>query len=1366
MKNLSFVCGALLLAATLSCTREQDVDLSQKMTFQATWADNSDTRTAIQSDGTSVWWSPKEEITVFGGESSYGIFTSTNTTPQATVTFEGSIGSGYGGRSVTSYWAVYPNSPDNYFDGDHVWISVKYIQQGKEGTFADKAFPAVSISEGNLMTFYHVCGGARFSVANEGIGSVTFESTGKEPLAGYVTVAFEEGRPVVTSVSEYSSYPAVTVLAPEGGFVPGKYYFAAFLPGTLSQGLNVTYSKLDGTFAEIALNKSFTVHRARFGTIADKDAGLTFHGYDVTTPTAVDIGLSVPWASFNMGATKPEEAGYYYAWGETEPKKMYDWATYKWGDSDQNLSKYNSEPSAGPVDNKAQLDMEDDVAHVKLGDKWRMPTYTELSELMDTRLDEGYQWKAKSIGGVNGVEIVCLANGNSIFIPETGFMSLTGLSQTGQARLWSSTLLPSNPRLAHASYIDFEGGYLWPGLSSGTRPIGYAVRPVYGDPPADIPVESILLERSKLSLYPGLSFSLLKEILPENATNQFLSWSSSNESVATVDTWGNIDAIALGTATITVTSVDGKTATCQVTVKNPATTIATPAAVDLGLSVKWASFNLGATKPEENGNYYSWGETEPKTLFDSSSYKWYDPDSGNLTKYNDNSEYGPVDNKYLLDAEDDVAHVKLGGDWRIPTDTEMQELFDTRYDDGYQWQYKSVNGVPGFEIVCLSNHNSIFLPFSGDISYDYLNRDALYWTTALFENYPNNAKVGSIDCYDSFGPDGSYYCSVAGASRYSGVPVRPVYGHLETIPVESVSLNRSKMDLSADITFSLSATILPENATTKRVTWTSSDESVATVDSYGWIHCVAPGTATITVTTADGGKTAACQVTVKDPSASFATPTAVDLGLSVKWASFNVGATKPEENGFYYAWGETEPKSRYDESTYRWCDGNLDLLTKYNFDSASGVVDYKTKLEDADDVAHVKLGGKWRMPTYEEMQELYATEDDPNYKWTWKMHESGCYGMEITCLANGNHIFLPASGYVGGYRSLNYSDQDGTYWASSADMNSLTVGQALQFNYYDGYGSSVYVGSQYRATGYSVRPVYGDPPATVPVQSISLDRDKVVMPVGVSTELYASIVPDNTTETVIWTTSNESVATVSISRGTVTAIAPGTATITVKTLDGKKKATCQVTVQAPATTFTAPTAVDLGLSVKWGSFNLGATAPEQPGNYYAWGETEPKSDNLGSYRWYSDDWSSGGYTKYCNDPDRGYDGFTDGKTRLDPEDDVVRVKLGGKWRMPTSDEILELVQNCEWTWTVKNGMNGYQVKGTNGKSIFLPAAGWLNGQALEGYDTNGYYYASQLVEEAVFMARGLEFQNWDDYAFRYLSDIFRQTGLTVRPVSD
>ena len=94
----------------------------------------------------------------------------------------------------------------------------------------------------------------------------------------------------------------------------------------------------------------------------------------------------------------------------------------------------------------------------------------------------------------------------------------------------------------------------------------------------------------------------------------------------------------------------------------------------------------------------------------------------------------------------------------------------------------------------------------------------------------------------------------------------------------------------------------------------------------------------------------------------------VDLGLSVLWAAYNVGASSPEEYGGYYAWGETENKTIYNWNTYKWCMGDYTNITKYGESSTYGIIDYKRVLELDDDAAHVNWGGNWRMPTAEEME--------------------------------------------------------------------------------------------------------------------------------------------------------------------------------------------------------------------------------------------------------------------------------------------------------------------------------------------------------------------------------------------------------------
>ena len=186
---------------------------------------------------------------------------------------------------------------------------------------------------------------------------------------------------------------------------------------------------------------------------------------------------------------------------------------------------------------------------------------------------------------------------------------------------------------------------------------------------------------------------------------------------------------------------------------------------------------------------------------------------------------------------------------------------------------------------------------------------------------------------------------------------------------------------------------------------------------------------------------------------------AIDLGLSVKWANCNVGANSPEEYGGYYAWGETEEKSNYDWSTYKWCNGSYDTMTKYCTDSSYGTVDNKTTLDPEDDVAHVKWGGSWRMPTDAEQDEL---RNECTWAWT---RQNGVQGYKVTG-PNGNSIFLPPAGYRYG-ADIYGTGNEVRYWSSS--LNSYISYYAYYFYFYDSY----YYWYDYhaRGLGHSVRPV-------------------------------------------------------------------------------------------------------------------------------------------------------------------------------------------------------------------------------------------------------------------------------------------------------
>ncbi len=185
----------------------------------------------------------------------------------------------------------------------------------------------------------------------------------------------------------------------------------------------------------------------------------------------VDLGLpsGTLWATCNVGADSPEDYGDYFAWGETSPKTIYNWSTYKYGSDDDELTKYCTKSSYGRVDNKTVLDPSDDAATANWGSSWRMPTQAEIRELA-----ERCTWTWTTHNGVNG-QLVVGPNGNSIFLPAAGYRVGTSLVKAGSdGGYWSSSLNLDNPYYAY--YLVFNSGfYDWYYYD---RFYGFSVRPV------------------------------------------------------------------------------------------------------------------------------------------------------------------------------------------------------------------------------------------------------------------------------------------------------------------------------------------------------------------------------------------------------------------------------------------------------------------------------------------------------------------------------------------------------------------------------------------------------------------------------------------------------------------------------------------------------------------------------------------------------------------------------------------------------------------------------------------------------------------------------------------------------------------------
>lgn len=626
----------------------------------------------------------------------------------------------------------------------------------------------------------------------------------------------------------------------------------------------------------------------------------------------VDLGLPSGklWATCNLGATSPSGYGTYITMNSTDQVKS-SWGSY-----------------------------------------WATPTRAEYNELVNYCT---WSWQTKN--GVSGYKLTG-PNGNTMFLPAAGFQ-IMGVGQSVGSNLYYWTQTPSSESGFYYMLTGSNASYRTNNTYNASI-MSAPVRPICTFKP-DVKVTSITLSSNSLDLTEGEKATLTVTVLPNNATNKNVTWSSSNSSVASVSSTGVVTAIAEGSATITIKANDGSNteATCQISVQ--AAIDHSKEYVDLGLpsGKLWAICNLGAKSPSEYGTYVS------------------------------------------INSIDQVKS-SWGDDWATPTRAEYDELLNN-----CTWTWETMNGVLGYKVTG-SNGNSIFLPAAGFL--DSGNEKSVgsklyYWTRTSPGIGISNLLYGS-----------SSICGIIEGNQLLYAPIRPINTFTPDVKVASITLSTNTLYLIEGEKVSLTARILPNNATSQNVTWSSSNPSVASVSSTGKVTAISEGSATITVKANDGSKVeATCQITVEadiDHSKEY-----VDLGLpsGLLWAVTNVGAKRAEDYGDYFAWGETVPKSDYSWETYKYANGSGKSLTKYCTDVTYGDVDNKEQLKEEDDAATMNWGKPWRTPTLVETQELITY-----CSWA-KTTQKGVNGYSVTG-PNGNSIFLPSTG-VKQYNGTSYSDR-------------------------------------------------------------------------------------------------------------------------------------------------------------------------------------------------------------------------------------------------------------------------------------------------------------------------------------------------------
>ena len=806
--------------------------------------------------------------------------------------------------------------------------------------------------------------------------------------------------------------------------------------------------------------------------------------HDTIVPEYVDLGLSVKWATFNLGAKSPEEAGEYFAWGETTSKEAYTYDNYKWCNGTTvkgPFNKYCTNSNYGPTDNISTLEVKDDVAAVRWKGEWHIPTYADYKELIDK-----CTWQLTNLNGQKGFRVTSTVKGyedKSIFLPMVGYY--TGKTHdTAHGRYWANMVYIREPNYAYEMICNagYEKGY----FNCSSRTNGRSIRPVYGKSTTQKPsittmaatqitdnsafVGGMVTNDGGAAITEwGIVYSTSSN--PTIAHNKIVNTNDIGLFFNTIDNLRNntkyyARAYAINEKGVAYGSQTIFTTGCF----NPVEASGTENGynyVDLELPSGnlWATHNIGAKSPEEYGDYFAWGETEPKTTYTWGTYTWSKNGSSNkFSKYSTRDDYGPIDNKTPLEQEDDAATVKWGGQWHIPTYPDFYEL-----KSNCICNWATENGVKGYRITSKKNGNSIFLPAAGYITGKEVTTDELYChyhSSSLYGYYT----YGCVATPSSF--------SFTTHQRYIGYPIRPIFGPgVKGTPEVNTNDIKKVEENSAIINGSLSrdggSPIIEYGFVYSTQTDpTISDSKVTSNAGLGNFTCTITGLSTETTyyvrtfaTNATGNTGYGTALSFKTISPTTSDPSGlcngygyVDLGLSVKWATHNIGATNPEDYGDYYAWGETTTKNAFSWENYAWYNATDTTITKYCVSYKYGEVDEKIILEPEDDAAHTHWKDQWRMPTNEEWNEL-RTECE----WHWTTINN-INGYKIVG-KNGNSIFLPSAGYQLNEKTIDKASV-GYYQSSSLYLNQSQYAYGINFStkYID-----IYYNGRYCAQ--SIRPV-------------------------------------------------------------------------------------------------------------------------------------------------------------------------------------------------------------------------------------------------------------------------------------------------------
>ena len=264
-------------------SKKEEIEVQREVSVTSFYAysgeNDSKTKTSRKENG-DLWWSPGDEIMVFCGEAS-GKFVSQNEESAEIATFVGSFDKDVSTSDVSAngVLAFYPYSDALTREGNSVVFTLPSSQLAVAGTFDDDLYPVIARSDTTELSFYNICGGAKFTVSKKGIKTVTIRGNDSEPLAGKLSVTLDEnGIPIVEVVDGEKE---IVVTAPDDSTLEvGKEYYIVTIPQCLKKGFTLIYNQGLNIYNEFQTTKSINIKRSKFGVLEDLDENLDIADWD------------------------------------------------------------------------------------------------------------------------------------------------------------------------------------------------------------------------------------------------------------------------------------------------------------------------------------------------------------------------------------------------------------------------------------------------------------------------------------------------------------------------------------------------------------------------------------------------------------------------------------------------------------------------------------------------------------------------------------------------------------------------------------------------------------------------------------------------------------------------------------------------------------------------------------------------------------------------------------------------------------------------------------------------------------------------------------------------------------------------------